>query len=238
MNYLTRLLIRSKRIAYLPKYEDFLKTKSNAKRPKPVLDGVKFRKFKNEDTRILAKYLTYGHTKEYSFIVGEDNLETIVDFWFKSVEQDEITKRNFIVAEVDNKAKGFLKMQDFNRQEKALPVSEVFKTVPFFGAIKLLLTFWQMEIIYQYADESDQYLEFMVVDSNLRGKGIGFNLMKFAEYIAEQRGAKKMTLTVFSEYGDQLSLYKRLGYIITQEIQCPKFINFGYKKTFRMEKYL
>ncbi|MBI2637711.1 MAG: GNAT family N-acetyltransferase [Candidatus Sungbacteria bacterium] len=64
-----------------------------------------------------------------------------------------------------------------------------------------------------YADEKTKaHVHHARVSEELRGKGIGANLMEVAENEARKRGFKEMTLGVDEDNIRAIKLYERLGY--------------------------
>ncbi|CAD5126584.1 DgyrCDS14674 [Dimorphilus gyrociliatus] len=231
MNALAKRLFTIKRVGSLPNYKEFLAKKGSVKRTMPVIDGFNFRMLKGEeDIPRVAHLLTEGFKSEITYVIGKNNLECMKNFWIKTLNYDTTTRDNFLLAEVDNEVKGFIKIQDFEGKEKHLPLSEVFKIFPFFGVLKFLIALWQVDKTSVRSEIPEKYIEYISVDSKARGKKIARNVLEYFEYIAEQRGAQKVALTVYSNNKPAINLYLRAGYTTTYEISGPKCLNAGHEE--------
>ena len=58
------------------------------------------------------------------------------------------------------------------------------------------------------------YINTICIDSEFRGKGIGSQLLTYAEEFAKQTGHTKLSLNVETQKESAIRLYKRLGYEI------------------------
>ncbi|CAD5126450.1 DgyrCDS14578 [Dimorphilus gyrociliatus] len=238
MNSLARRLFSFKRIAYLQNYNEYLKTKSNVERAIPVVDGMTFRGIKDKDIPRVAQLITDAYSDDLSIVVGRNNLRYVREFWIKTLNYDNTVKNNFLITEINNEVKGLLKLQDFAGQEKGLPISETLKIFPLSCVGKFVLTGLQLEITSIRSEMFEPYIDYVTVDPKARGQKIAYNVMQYCEYIAEKRGAKRVSLIVNSDNTKAINLYLKLGYIITYEIKCPKYLNAGHQINFKMEKYL
>jgi len=60
------------------------------------------------------------------------------------------------------------------------------------------------------------YVDTICVHESCRGLGIGTILLQFAEEIAKQKGFNKLSLNVETEKFSAISLYERVGFVVTE----------------------
>lgn len=58
------------------------------------------------------------------------------------------------------------------------------------------------------------YIDTVCIDTKFRGRGIGTQLLNYAEEVAKQTGIKKLSLNVETQKEPAIRLYERLGYKI------------------------
>ena len=74
---------------------------------------------------------------------------------------------------------------------------------------------WQLE---REAEEDEWYVDALAVFTNWGRKGIGTRLLQAAEQQGRQYHYRKIALHVAQENEEALTLYRRLHYVVTQEI--------------------
>jgi ribosomal protein S18 acetylase RimI-like enzyme len=70
----------------------------------------------------------------------------------------------------------------------------------------------QTDHVIRKAQESDSVLEYIEVDPQFQGKGIGKTLMKEAEKIAQEKGHSLLSLQVWETNVNAKSLYLKNGF--------------------------
>ena len=66
----------------------------------------------------------------------------------------------------------------------------------------------------------------LAVHPDWQGRGLGRLLMQFLTFVAIQRGATKIRLSVHNQNKTAIALYQKLGYQLSQDDAEPKLIGF------------
>jgi ribosomal protein S18 acetylase RimI-like enzyme len=83
-------------------------------------------------------------------------------------------------------------------------------------------------VVQLIVEESTGHIHALQVDKAFHRKGLGFRLIQDLEKHAKRIGINRLTLAVDSDNNKALSLYKKLGYEIFDEIQKEKSIIIYY----------
>jgi ribosomal protein S18 acetylase RimI-like enzyme len=89
----------------------------------------------------------------------------------------------------------------------------------------------------QPVSDEEYYIEHLAVLPELRGQGIGKQLMEFAENQARAKGLKRLALDVEIENEGARRFYKRLGFQQAKVVTAPSYCKrFNFQGSIRMAK--
>ncbi len=121
---------------------------------------------------------------------------------------------------------------------KMLTFKEVISTL---GLIKGILPALQLLIMQHRAAVGSVSIEFLAVDSKLRGRGIGTQLFEYIENWAVTNGYSSLTLEVVDTNLNAKKLYQRLGFIDIKSTNLglmSRLSGWDFKCVFSMKKEL
>lgn len=77
------------------------------------------------------------------------------------------------------------------------------------------------QLLMRRMEEGRMHFGLIIVDPSIRGKGLGYAMLSMAlEYAFALRGAKRVTLNVFSDNAPAIRCYERLGFARTKAFKA------------------
>lgn len=143
------------------------------------------------------------------------------------------------VAVVDSSIAGILVL--FERkdilQTQAQTGAELLRMVgPLFLTLRMPVFIRQARLNPETLDD-ELFVAYVAVSPEMRGKGIGKALMLEAERVASEKKLSRTSLGVSKSNLPAITLYKTLGYRITQQLADDWFkIRYGFTGVFKMVK--
>ena len=192
---------------------------------KPTLDeGLAF-----------ARYLDEAAEGFFRFMLGR-RAQHIVATAFCQPDHD-LSCQNVTFAERDKVIVGMVSgyTAEQHRRSSRRPLKRAAGRRNLRMGIVLVLFAPLMRIIDSIADD-DFYLQAIAVDKELRGEGVGCDLMDSIEDRARESGSTRLSLDVSAKNEGACRFYKRRG--MTTESQWPKRLPIPGLRFYRMTKSL
>jgi len=158
----------------------------------------------------------YDETAEGFFksMLGKNAFTTIAEAYVKP--NNEYSFENITFAELQNEIVGMVSGYTANEKQRFHnKIHRNRKTLSFSIVGSLLSRFLGPK------GTGDYYIQAIIVDKKMRGKGIGLNLIKHIEERAIEKESKTLSLDVSSKNDKAIALYKRHG--MTVESLWPNF---------------
>jgi len=112
-----------------------------------------------------------------------------------------------------------------------------FVVVPPWQIPRMIAAFEDFDKAFLPVSDEEYYIEHVAVLPEKRGRGIGKQLMEFAESRARAKGLKKVTLNVDIENEPARRLYERLGFQTIEVVAYPSYCRrFNFQGSIRMAK--
>lgn len=145
---------------------------------------------------------------------------------------------NTLIAMYDQKVVGILAIQTHKRSF----LNPTIKTmVNEYGILKGFYRYAKALLLYHKVNVDEWHIEGIAVSEEMRGLGIGAELIQLMENNARKNGIKKITLDVINTNPKAKKLYERLGFIKTKEVYISPFnwiYGFKFQSVTGMTKFL
>ena len=169
-----------------------------------------------------------------------DGQEALFRFTLEANGENALKNRYVMCDENGNiLATGMIQFSDEPTFERAPDgtVSNAFRLLGTPAALKLFLTVARSLIgVQKHEDMESALIHSVVVDQNLRGKGIGVQLMTHLEERIRKHGVKKSRLQVLEDNISAVPFYQKLGY--KQISKSPWWVSLLSWSSLGMEKDL
>jgi len=130
----------------------------------------------------------------------------------------------YFVAEIDNRVVGVLvlkyKNQIIKKNDKKL---SGFNIVKKYGVVQFFKMIIFSIAINHRLKKSECYIDYIVTDSNYRGRGIGGKLLDQAKQFCVNNSLSILTLSVISRNKGAIRLYEKKGFKKIKKRKYPKF---------------
>jgi ribosomal protein S18 acetylase RimI-like enzyme len=110
-----------------------------------------------------------------------------------------------------------------------------------YGLLRGVYRYFGLCLLHHINESDEWYVDGVAVDEKMRGKGVGTGLLGYLEFLAKEKGVKKITLEVIDSNPKAMALYNRLGFIKTNQSNVWPFnhiYKFPFKTVTMMEKVL
>lgn len=189
----------------------------------------------HEEGLVFARYMDEAAEGFIRFMLGRRYAEIVAEAF--THPENNYSFQNVIFAEHDNTivgmASGFTGEQHRRFTDEPLKRANGYPSLRM-AVIKALLA--PLMRILNTIDEDDFYILSIAIDKELRGKGIGSQLIKSMEDRAIVAHSARLSLDVAANNDNARRLYEHLG--MTVDSRWPKRIKMPGLKLFRMAKPL
>ena len=147
------------------------------------------------------------------------NDEDLFEFLLLMNIETSVAREGLYVAEVEGKVMGvlFLRWEGQNVPND-VPSPSLLHAARRFGLLNVIRFLFGMWILDEEYTSTDCYIEHIAVSEEVRGKGIGKQMLVFAEKFAKEQGFQCLTLNVTSRNTKAIQLYETLGFNIKSKI--------------------
>jgi len=189
----------------------------------------------HQKTKLLA-----SEKKEISFLILSSLHEKLLPVLGKkekalSLLQQSYSQQNCFFVTTEKSIVAFLAFKTKKGGFINPSFSDFFTVYGVYGFIKAIV----LGMINYHPQEKELYLEAIAVDKNLRGKGIGSQLIQHFFKYAEKNDYKTVSLEVVDTNTKAFSLYKNLGFYVEKKssLGILKYIfHFPFQNVFLMKK--
>ncbi len=103
------------------------------------------------------------------------------------------------------------------QKSKTTPKYNIFKAIRRFGMFKLLFTIFSFVILGSKVTKDEMMVDYIAIDPEYRGKGIGSKLLDFGENQARKnKDIKVYSLMVIGQNIKAIKLYERIGFKVVK----------------------
>ncbi|XP_077868856.1 uncharacterized protein LOC144359615 [Saccoglossus kowalevskii] len=201
------------------------------------LDMLKIRNMTGDDVDFAARLAVEAFQEKYEWTAGKNNIEDVIELTRSSLSNcPDVYRRRFIAIHEGEPA-GVISLILKNDIK---PTIECCDACSKLGLCRAICVLHMLRVLTHSPTKTVEcYIDHLCVEKNLRNKGIGTQLLKYAENEAKQWKCGKMLLWCHAENRAR-SLYKRNGYhvIHTQDGRCYTYGTFGRRKLCKMEKLI
>lgn len=138
------------------------------------------------------------------------------------------------VALEDNQVLGVITCNPLKQIDRAmtptvLQIILMNKLKPFLSIISHPKSFYSL-VTMDEGNEDEYHISMLATMPNARGKGVGQQLLNFAEQKAKESGFSKLSLTVVQDNDVALKLYQKMGFEIVGEINKKPYYLYQMRK--------
>ena len=157
-----------------------------------------------------------------------------------SIFDEEVLNRHYVAC-VEGHVAGIMHLETLaEKLQKKTPSKDVLWMLRRFGFLRVFISSISLFFLDNKLAEDEMIVDFIAVDPDYRGQGIGSQLLDYGEAQARQvSGITRITLSVIDENKGARRLYERKGFVVykTKHSKVLKIFT-GVETSHMLEKFL